>query len=98
VLVAPGREPEQPRYETTTWEAIAAILVRRSASAIDIHAQGARISLAGQPTAEVFYEPHTKTCIRLRHRRRGEAGRYERLERFVASTTKKLAARIATAS
>jgi serine/threonine-protein kinase HipA len=116
VLVAPGQTPEPPRYEATTWEAIAAILAKRSASAIDIHEQGARISLAGAqdktslaifddgvprlpkgtspsthilkpnirrlakvwhsaaneaivmraaalaglPTAEVFYEPHTK--------------------------------------
>lgn len=47
VLVAPGQSPEPPRYEATTWEAIAAHLARRSASAIDIHDQGARISLAG---------------------------------------------------
>ena len=47
VLVAPGQTPEPPRYEATTWEAIAAILAKRSASAIDIHEQGARISLAG---------------------------------------------------
>jgi serine/threonine-protein kinase HipA len=47
VLVAPGQTPEPPRYEATTWEAIAAMLARRSASAIDIHDQGARISLAG---------------------------------------------------
>lgn len=47
VLVASGQTPEPPRYEATTWEAIAAILAGRSASAIDIHDQGARISLAG---------------------------------------------------
>jgi len=47
VLVTPGQTPEPPRYEATTWEAIAAILAKRSASAIDIHEQGARISLAG---------------------------------------------------
>lgn len=47
VLVAPGQTPEPPRYEPTSWKAIAAILARRSASAIDIHEQGARISLAG---------------------------------------------------
>ena len=47
VLVASGQTPEPPRYEATTWEAIAAILAKRSASAIDIHEQGARISLAG---------------------------------------------------
>jgi serine/threonine-protein kinase HipA len=47
VLVAPGQTPEPPLYAATTWEAIAAILAKRSASAIDIHEQGARISLAG---------------------------------------------------
>jgi serine/threonine-protein kinase HipA len=47
VLVAPGQTPEPPRYEATTWGAIAAILTRRSASAIDVHEQSARISLAG---------------------------------------------------
>jgi serine/threonine-protein kinase HipA len=47
VLVASGQTPEPPRYEATTWEAIAAILAKRSASAIDIHEQGARISRAG---------------------------------------------------
>ncbi len=47
VLVAPGQPPEPPRYEATTWEAISAALSRRSASAIDLHEQGARISLAG---------------------------------------------------
>ena len=31
VLVAPGQTPEPPRYEATTWEAIAAILAKRSA-------------------------------------------------------------------
>ena len=46
-MVAPGQTPDPPRYEATTWEAIAAILAKRSASAIDIHEQGARISLAG---------------------------------------------------
>ncbi len=47
VLVASGQAPEPPRYEATTWEAIAATLVGRSASAIDIHDRGTRISLAG---------------------------------------------------
>ena len=122
VLVAPGEPPEPPeppRYVATSWAAIAAILAKRSASAIDIHEQGARISLAGAqdktslaifddgvprlpkgtspsthilkpsirrlaqvwhsaaneaivmraaalaglPTAEVFYEPHTEACV-----------------------------------
>lgn len=47
VLVTPGQTPEPPRYEPTTWEAIAAALSRRSAAAIDLHDAGARISLAG---------------------------------------------------
>jgi serine/threonine-protein kinase HipA len=47
VLVAPGQTPEPPRYEVTTWRSIAAVLAKRSASAIDIHDPGARISLAG---------------------------------------------------
>lgn len=119
VLVPPGQKPEPPRYEATTWEAIAAIIGKRSASAIDLQGEGARISLAGAqdktsiaifddgvprlpkgtspsthilkpnirrlakvwhsaaneaivmraaalcglPTAEVFYEPHTESCV-----------------------------------
>ena len=119
VLVAHGHTPAAPRYEATTWEALAATLAKRSASAIDIHGQGARISLAGAqdkatialfsdgipqlpsgtspsshilkpdirrlakvwhsaaneaivmraashcglPTAEVFYEPRTASCV-----------------------------------
>lgn len=118
VLVAPGQTPAPPRYQATSWQAIAAILAKRSAAAIDIHEQGARISLAGAqdktslaifddgmprlpkgtspsthilkpdirlakvwhsaanetivmraaalaglPTAEVFYEPHTEACV-----------------------------------
>ena len=47
VLVPPGQTPEPARYEATTWEAIAAVLARRSAAAIDIHEPGARLSLAG---------------------------------------------------
>lgn len=47
VLMVPGQAPEAPRYEATTWEAIAAALAKRSAAAIDIHGEGARISLAG---------------------------------------------------
>lgn len=119
VLAAAGQTPEPPRYEATTWEAIAAALAGRSVSAIDLHAPDARISLAGAqdktgialfedgiprlprgtspsthilkpdirrlakvwhsaanetivmraaalcglPTAEVFYEPHTRACV-----------------------------------
>ncbi len=51
VLVASGQTPEPPRYEATTWDAIAAIPARRSAAAIDIHEQGACISLAGGSSA-----------------------------------------------
>jgi serine/threonine-protein kinase HipA len=58
VLLAPGQTPEPPRYQATTWEAIAAVLAKRSASAIDIHGQGARISLAGA---------QAKTSIALFH-------------------------------
>ena len=47
VLLAPGQTQEPPSYEATTWEAIAAHLAKRSAAAIDIQEQGARISLAG---------------------------------------------------
>ena len=47
MLVAPGQTPEPPRYEATTWEAIGALLARRSACAIDVRGQGARILLAG---------------------------------------------------
>ena len=47
VLLAPGEPPAPATYEATTWEAIAARLSKRSAAAIDIHGQGARISLAG---------------------------------------------------
>ena len=113
VLVATGKKPEAPRYEPTSWEAIAAILAKRSASAIDIISlAGAQdktslaifddgvprlpkgtspsthilkpnirrltkvwhsaaneavvmraAALAGLPTAEVFYEPHTEACV-----------------------------------
>lgn len=47
VLVAHGQTPAAPRYEATSWEAI----VMRAAS------------LCGLPTAEVFYEPHTASCV-----------------------------------
>jgi serine/threonine-protein kinase HipA len=119
VIVPSGQEPEPASYEATTWEALASILSRKSAAAIDIHGEGARISLAGAqdktslaifddgvprlprgtspsthilkpnikrlakvwhsaaneviammaaarcglPTAEVFYEPQTQSCV-----------------------------------
>ena len=119
VLVAHGQKLQPPRYEATTWQAIATALATRSTAAIDICSRGARISLAGAqdktsialfdegvprlpkgtapsthilkpnirrlpkvwhsaaneaivmraaalaglPTAEVFYEPHTQACV-----------------------------------
>ncbi|NJK42304.1 MAG: type II toxin-antitoxin system HipA family toxin [Aquincola sp.] len=119
VIVPGGEEPQPPAYEPTTWQAIAAILRKKSAAAIDLQGEGARISLAGAqdktsiaifddgvprlpkgaspsthilkpnikrlakvwhsaanetivmrmashcglPTAEVFYEPHTESCV-----------------------------------
>lgn len=119
VIVPAGESPQQAAYEATTWEALAAILSKKSAAAIDIHGADARISLAGAqdktsiaifddgvprlpkgtspsthilkpnikrlskvwhsaanetivmlcaahcglPTAQVFYEPHTQSCI-----------------------------------
>lgn len=119
VILASGQTPQAPRYEPSTWEAIAAVLRKTSAVAIDLRGRGARISLAGAqdktslaifidgvprlprgaspsthilkpnikrlakvwhsaanetivmrtaahcglPTAEVFYEPHTESCV-----------------------------------
>ncbi|MFN0164191.1 MAG: type II toxin-antitoxin system HipA family toxin [Burkholderiales bacterium] len=47
VIVPGGQTPRAPTYEATTWEALAGLLGRKSASAIDIKGRGARISLAG---------------------------------------------------
>jgi len=47
VIVPEGQAPLPPHYEPTTWEAIAATLATKSASAIDLKGRGARISLAG---------------------------------------------------
>jgi serine/threonine-protein kinase HipA len=119
VIVPGGQHPEPATYEVTTWEAMAAVLGRKSASAIDLQGRDARVSLAGAqdktsiaifddgvprlpkgtspsthilkpnikrlakvwhsaaneaivmraaahcglPTAEVFYEPHTESCV-----------------------------------
>jgi serine/threonine-protein kinase HipA len=119
VIVPGGQKPQRSTYEPTTWEAIAARLRKKSAAAIDLQAEGARISLAGAqdktsiaifddgvprlpqgaspsthilkpnikrlakvwhsaaneaivmrtaahcglPTAEVFFEPHTESCV-----------------------------------
>jgi len=119
VIVPGGQRPQPATYEATTWEAMAAILGKKSASAIDLQGGDARISLAGAqdktgiaifddglprlpkgtspsthilkpnikrlakvwhsaanetivmraaahcglPTAEVFYEPQTESCV-----------------------------------
>jgi len=119
VIVPGGEVPQTPAYEPTTWNGIAATLRKKSAAAIDLRGEGARISLAGAqdkaslaifadgvpclpkgaspsthilkpnirrlakvwhsaaneavvmrtaahcglPTAEVFYEPHTESCV-----------------------------------
>jgi serine/threonine-protein kinase HipA len=119
VILPGGKLPQPPAYEPTTWEAIAAALRKKSAAAIDLRGEGARISLAGAqdktslaifddgvpwlpkgaspsthilkpdikrlakvwhsaaneaivmrtaahcglPTAEVFYEPCTQSCV-----------------------------------
>lgn len=47
VIVPGGRHPEPATYEPTTWEAMAAVLGKKSASAIDLQAADARVSLAG---------------------------------------------------
>lgn len=119
VIVPGGQRPAPAAYEATSWEAIAAMLSKKSAAAIDIRGSDARISLAGAqdktsiaifadgvprlprgtspsthilkpnikrlakvwhsaanetivmraaarcglPAAEVFYEPHTESCV-----------------------------------
>jgi len=47
LLLPPGQKPLPASYVDTTWEDIAASLTTPGASAVDIHARGARISLAG---------------------------------------------------
>ena len=119
VILPGGQTPQPHSYVATTWQAIAAALGKKSASAMDLQRGGARISLAGAqdktsialfadgvprlpngtspsthilkpnikrldkiwhsaanetivmraaalcglPTAEVFYEPHTESCV-----------------------------------
>jgi len=119
VILPAGQMPLPPMYEPTTWAAMAAVLGKKSASALDLKEGGARISLAGAqdktsialfddgvpmlpkgtspsthilkpdikrlakvwhsaanetitmlasakcglPTAEVFYEPLTQSCV-----------------------------------
>lgn len=47
VMLPQGQRPEPPRYEPTTWASIAHTLKTRSAAALQIKGQDARISLAG---------------------------------------------------
>ena len=47
VIVPGGQHPEPATYEATSWEAMAAILEKKSASAIDLQGRNARVSLAG---------------------------------------------------
>jgi len=47
VVLGQGQKPEPPQYEPTTWAAIAQTLQSQSAAALQIHGEGARISLAG---------------------------------------------------
>jgi serine/threonine-protein kinase HipA len=119
VILPAGKKPEPPAYRPSTWVLLGDALRKRSVSAIDMHEQGTRISLAGAqdktsvaifangipmlpkgtspsthilkpdirrfakvwdsaaneaiimrtaahcglPTAEVFYEPHTRACL-----------------------------------
>lgn len=47
VILPGGQLPQPPSYQTISWDALAAILGKTAASAIDIHGVDARISLAG---------------------------------------------------
>jgi serine/threonine-protein kinase HipA len=47
VIVPGGQAPQAATYEPTTWEAMAAILGKTSASALDLQGADARVSLAG---------------------------------------------------
>ena len=47
VIVAAGQAPAAPRYEETSWKALAAKLRGGAAGGLDAAAEGARISLAG---------------------------------------------------
>lgn len=130
VIMPAGEPPEPPTYEPTSWNALAARLGRKSASAVDIRGDHARVSLAGAqdktsialfddgvpqlprgtapsthilkpdirrlakvwhsaanetivmltaahcglPTAEVFYEPRTQSCVVRRFDRVAQPG------------------------
>jgi serine/threonine-protein kinase HipA len=129
VILPGGRTPAPPRYEATTWQALAQRLKAPTAAAIDLGGKNARISLAGAqdktslaiwddgvprlphgtapsthilkpdirrlakawhsaanetlvmraaalcglPTADVFYEPLTQSCVVRRFDRTHEA-------------------------
>jgi serine/threonine-protein kinase HipA len=47
VILPAGQTPQPPRYEPSSWAALARLLEGHSAAAIDIKGRGARISLAG---------------------------------------------------
>ena len=47
VILPAGQQPEPPQYQATSWHALAALLGKPSAAAIDIQGQHARISLSG---------------------------------------------------
>lgn len=47
VILPAGQTPEAPRYDATSWEALAAALAEPAGAAIDIHGEDTRISLAG---------------------------------------------------
>lgn len=47
VLLPPGEQPGAERYMATTWEAIAMLLEKPGAAALDLPGSGTRISLAG---------------------------------------------------
>lgn len=62
VLLPQGRKPEAPSYEPTTWEALARILKSKSAAAIQITGEDARVSLAGaqdKASIAIFDGGHT---------------------------------------
>jgi len=47
VILPEGQAPNPARYTPTTWKALAALLAKQSAAAIDIHGAHVRVSLAG---------------------------------------------------
>ncbi len=61
VMVPQGQMPSPAQYERTSWEALANILKRKSAVAIQTQGEGARISLAGaQDKATIaIFDGHT---------------------------------------